>query len=86
MEITGTGPAKPPDALRKAAVELEATFLNEILKAARLGESPEGFGGGTGEEQFTSFLRTEHARVLAEHGGIGLAESIYHAMKERLHD
>ena len=70
-------------ALKNASRELEAQFLSEMLKSAGLGEAPEAFGGGAGEEQFSSFLRMEQARAIAETGGIGLAEAIFHALKER---
>lgn len=69
-------------ALRRAARDLEAAFLAEMLKSAGFGESRDAFGGGVGEDQFASFLRVEHARALAEAGGIGLAESIFRAMAE----
>lgn len=69
--------------LRQAAVELEATFIAEMLKHAGLGEAPEGFGGGAGEDQFASFLRLEQARQMAKSGGIGLAETLFDALKER---
>lgn len=70
-------------ALRNAAVELEATFLAEMLKSAGLGKSPEGFGGGAGEDQFGSFLVQEQAREMARAGGIGLAESFFRALMEK---
>ncbi len=69
--------------LREAAVQLEATFLSEMLKAAGLGETPDGFGGGEGEEQFASFLRDTQALAMAQSGGIGLAEALFEAMKVR---
>ena len=69
--------------LREAAKELEANFLAEMLKSAGVGKTPEAFGGGAGEDQFASFLRLEQAREMANAGGIGLAESLYEAMKER---
>ncbi|WP_425071566.1 rod-binding protein [Sagittula sp. S175] len=72
--------------LREAATELEANFLAEMLKASGVGETPESFGGGVGESQFASYMRLEQARQMAAHGGIGLAESIYHALKERMND
>ena len=71
------------DALWDAAKKLEATFLSEMLKSAGLGASDGAFGGGIGEEQFTSFLRDSQASAMVEAGGIGLAESIYHAMRAR---
>ena len=75
--------AGPLGALKRAATELEASFLEQMLKAAGLGETPEAFGGGAGEDQFASFMRREHARAMAEAGGVGLAEQIFHAMKDR---
>ena len=71
--------------LRDAAKELEATFLAEMLKSAGLGELPETFGGGAGEEQFSSFLRLEQARDMVAAGGIGLAETLFNAMKDQSH-
>lgn len=73
-------------ALREAAQELEANFLAEMLKSAGVGKTPEGFGGGAGEDQFASFMRLEQAREMAQSGGIGLAESLFHALKERADD
>lgn len=89
IEITqsaqATKPLTPKDdkALRQAAENLEATFLGEMLKAAGLGESRESFGGGAGEDQFSSFLVQQHAKAMVSSGGIGLAESIYNSLKER---
>ncbi|MCO6383714.1 MAG: rod-binding protein [Vannielia sp.] len=73
-------------ALRKLAVELEASFLNEMLSQAGLGDVRESFGGGAGEEGFSSFLRQEQAMSMARHGGIGLAEHIFDSLKARTHD
>ncbi|EBA08580.1 rod-binding protein [Sagittula stellata] len=69
--------------LRAAALELEANFLAEMLKAAGVGETPEGFGGGAGEDQFSSLLRLEQARRMAATGGVGLTEMIFETLKER---
>ena len=67
--------------LREAAQKLEATFLAEMLKSAGLGTSRSAFGGGIGEDQFSSFLRDAQATEMARSGGIGLAESLFNAMK-----
>ncbi|MFC6636283.1 chemotaxis protein chel [Sulfitobacter sp. JBTF-M27] len=72
--------------LRQAAQKLEASFLAEMLKGAGLGSSREGFGGGPGEDQFSSFLVEEHAMAMVRAGGIGLSESIFEALKERDND
>ena len=74
------------DPLRKAATALEATFLAEMLKSAGLGESRETFGGGSGEDQFSTFLIRAQAEQMAQAGGIGLAESLYHSLKEAQND
>lgn len=89
LSITGAEPPlglKPktgPDAaLHKAAQELEASFLAEMLKSTGLGETRDSFGGGAGEEQFSSFLIQAYADQITDAGGIGLAESFYNALKE----
>ncbi len=79
-------PPMPPDTearLRQAAVDLEASFLAEMLKQAKFGEARGAFGGGAGEEQFASFLRLEHARQMAASGGIGLAENLFRSLAAR---
>ncbi|WP_341776749.1 rod-binding protein [Meridianimarinicoccus aquatilis] len=79
----------PDTALRKVAIKLESQFLSEMLKHAGLGRNvgigseESGFSGGEGEEQFGSFLREKQAERMAEAGGIGLAESIFQALKAR---
>jgi Rod binding domain-containing protein len=82
-EIRSTAQSDP---LRQAAQELEASFLAEMLKSAGLGKSRESFGGGTGEDQFSTFMIRAQATEMAKAGGIGLAESLYHALKERQND
>ena len=75
--------AQPPsrhDQLMSKAEELEATFLSEMLAHSGLGEMQGSFGGGEGETQFASFLREEQARLIVQHGGLGLAELIFNSM------
>ena len=69
--------------LMEAAQALEASFLSEMLKAAGVDAAPSVFGGGIGEEQFSSFLRDAQARDIVAAGGIGLAESLFSAMQAR---
>ena len=70
-------------ALYEAATNLEAAFLAEMLRAAGLGQSRSAYGGGAGEDQFAGLLVRVQAEELARGGGIGLAESLFHALKER---
>ncbi|MEM1428046.1 MAG: rod-binding protein [Pseudomonadota bacterium] len=69
-------------ALDKVARDFEAAFLAEMLKHTGVGDAPEGFGGGAGEEQFVTFLREAQAREMAQAGGIGLREFIVSALRE----
>jgi peptidoglycan hydrolase FlgJ len=84
---SGPGLANKPDEteskLWKAAQDLEANFLAEMLKSAGFGAPRESFGGGAGEDQFASFLRQSQAEQMVKAGGIGLAESLFEALKER---
>ncbi|WP_300515738.1 rod-binding protein [Aliiroseovarius sp.] len=81
----GAHPPAPTqdDKMMQAARDLEANFLAEMLKSAGLGKTPDLFGGGSGEDQFGSFLRMAQAEQMVEAGGIGLAESLFEALKER---
>lgn len=69
--------------LRDAAVELEATFLTEMLKSAGVGQVRQSFGGGAGEDQFSSFLVRQQATQMAKAGGVGLSEIFFKAMMEK---
>ncbi|AML51031.1 hypothetical protein RC74_06860 [Falsihalocynthiibacter arcticus] len=68
--------------LMDAAKKLEASFLAEMLKSAGFGKSRENLGGGAGEDQFGSFLVQAQAEAMVEKGGIGLAQSLFEALKE----
>lgn len=68
------------EALWAVARDLEASFLAEMLKSAGVGQPPEGFGGGAGEDHFSSFLTREYADATVRAGGIGLSEAIYRAL------
>ncbi|WP_299026861.1 rod-binding protein [uncultured Sulfitobacter sp.] len=73
-------------ALMEAAQNLEAAFLAEMLQSAGLGKTSEAFGGGVGEDQFGSFLIQEQAKHIVKSGGIGLAQSLFDALKEQTND
>lgn len=80
--ITGRpGHATDDTRLRDAAVKLESVFLAEMLKSAGFGKPRDSFGGGAGEDQFGSLLVRAQAEQMARAGGIGLAESLFEALK-----
>lgn len=76
-------PATSQMAAETAARAFEAAFLAEMLKHTGLGEAPEGFGGGVGEDQFAGFLREAQARQMAQAGGIGIAEYVLRQVADR---
>lgn len=71
--------------LMKKAKELEANFLSEMLSHTGLDEQKGEFTGGTGGDQFTSFLRDAQAKAMVDHGGIGLSQSIFNSLVRRDH-
>lgn len=85
IPMASGGPAadRPDARLRKAAEALEATFLAQMLSQAGLGAARESMGGGAGEEAFAGLLASEQAKLMAARGGIGLAETIFEALKAR---
>jgi peptidoglycan hydrolase FlgJ len=86
--VSGLPPPNAPrpratdEELARAARDLEASFLSIMLREAGVGAPRNAFGGGSGEEQFSSFLTDAYAARIAERGGIGLAESLFKALKE----
>lgn len=83
--ITAQAPSRH-DQLMAKAEELEATFLSEMLSHTGLGDTQGSFSGGEGEEQFASFLRQEQAKLIVQHGGVGLSELIFNSMLKAEHD
>ncbi len=79
-------PPSTQDRLQAAAVELEAAFLAEMLKSAGLGKARDSFGGGAGEDQFSSFLVQHQARQMAQSGGVGLSELLFQSLMENSDD
>jgi Rod binding domain-containing protein len=76
-------PGATDEELAQAARDIEASFLSIMLREAGVGAPRSAFGGGSGEEQFTSFLTEAYAGRIADRGGIGLAERLFQALKER---
>ncbi|MBL1438248.1 MAG: rod-binding protein [Rhodobacteraceae bacterium] len=90
MEITQATPqainpahAARAQELRDVAKAFEASFLAEMLKASGLGKSRSEFGGGAGEDAFSSMMVDEQAQLMVERGGIGLSESIFQSLWAR---
>ena len=83
--ISATQSAAPTarnSSLKSLANDLEAQFLAEMLKAAGVGKPRDAFGGGAGEDHFSSFLTQEYAQAVVQAGGIGLSEAIYRSLSQ----
>jgi flagellar protein FlgJ len=78
--IASLSSTTPPDALgrvRQQATELEGVFLNTLMKEMFASLQTEGdFGGGFAEETWRGMQAEQFAGVMAESGGIGLADSL----------
>jgi len=69
--------ASTPEAARRAAVEFESVFLSQMLAPMFNGIAADGpFGGGHGETVYRSLLVDEYGKLIAQTGGIGLADSV----------
>lgn len=76
-------PGRDPAAAHEAARAFESAFIAEMLKYSGVNETPDGWGGGAGEDAFGSFLTEEYARLIEARGGLGLAERIFNAMQSK---
>jgi len=74
---TKTLPDKDMKYIEEAAKDFEAMFLGEMIKPMFEGlETDSRFGGGKGEEIFRGFMIQEYGKIMAERGGIGIAEQV----------
>lgn len=74
VRLDSSRPSQQHASAKEAAVQMEATFLAEMLKSAGFGSARKSFGGGAGEDQFSSMLVREQALQITRAGGIGLTE------------
>ncbi|MBV6657918.1 MAG: rod-binding protein [Devosiaceae bacterium] len=64
-------------AIDQAAEEFEAVMLTAMLKPMFEGiETPEPFGGGSGERMWQGLLVEQYAAEIAATGGIGIADAV----------
>ena len=64
--------------IEHAAQEFEAVFISEMLKPmfSEINEPDPLFGGGSGERVFNGMMVQEYGKIMADQGGIGIAESV----------
>ncbi len=70
-------PTNDPAKAREAAEEFEAFFLSQVLQSMFKGIKSDGmFGGGHGEAVYRPLMLQEYAKLIAERGGVGLADAV----------
>lgn len=63
--------------LKAKAQEFEAVFLSQVLSSMFKGIKTDGpFNGGPGEDTYRQLQMQEYGKIIAKHGGIGIADSI----------
>ncbi len=72
--------------VKTLANDLEASFISEFLNHTLPKNSTSFFGGGSGEDQFSSFLNEAYAQEIVKSGGFGLSEKFEQQLSETLYD
>lgn len=74
--------------LRDAANQLEAVFINMLMKSMRstVNESEGLFKKSDSEKMFESMLDEEYANSMAEAGGIGISDMIFDQFEKYLYN
>ncbi len=82
QEVSGqsaTHSGKPIDmvAAKKAAQSFEAVFISQMFGHMFEGVGKDTlFGGGQGEEMFRPMMLDEYGKLVAQKGGIGIADAV----------
>jgi Rod binding domain-containing protein len=84
----GMSIASPADGVKqskiaKAAGQFEALLIGEMLKSEREASEDGWLGGGSDSSAESAFGIAENqlAQTIADHGGLGLAKTIRHALE-----
>jgi len=56
--------------------------MSEMLKSAGFGEVSDSFGGGVGEEPFSSFLVDAQSEQIIRSHSLGIAEAVFRSLSE----
>lgn len=71
--------------LKEVSYELEAIFVNQLLKEMRASVHKTGlFNGGYAEEIYEGMLYDEYAKLIAKSDQFGLANQIYEQLSKYL--
>jgi len=68
-------PGRDPEKLKQAAQQFEAVYIQQMFKEMRKTIPNDGLiERGNADDIYTQFQDAEAAKIMAEQGGIGLAE------------
>lgn len=68
-------PGRDPEKLKKTAQQFEAVYIQQMFKEMRKTIPDDGLiERGNADDIYTQFQDAEAAKIMAEQGGIGLAE------------
>lgn len=74
---------KGDEALKKAANEFEALFVDQMLQQMRQsGIKSELFPEKEGEQTFRAMLDSEYSKMASQHGSFGIAKALYQQLKK----
>ena len=78
------GPSSAQRQTAEAVKEFEALVLTELLRPLfESVETPGIAGGGPGEAVYGALLQEQYAAVIADQGGVGIADSVQRALLEQ---
>ncbi len=77
-EVSGARSSGAEERAKKTAQDFEAMFVQQMLEPMFQNLKTDGlFGGGRGEEVYRSLLIQEYGKVVAQRGGLGVADSVH---------
>ncbi len=67
-----------PAQIKKVAEDFESVFLSQMLQSMfpEENQESEAFGGGEGEDINRGMMVEQYGKLIASHGGIGIADYI----------
>ena len=83
-DVSNTGKKNEAE-LMQSCKEMESLFVSQLMKEMRATIPKSGFlDGGNAENIYTSMLDDQYAKEIAQNGSLGLADSLYRQLSEKL--
>lgn len=83
MSVTNAAPGSKHAKIATAASQFEALLIGEMLKSVREASDDGWLGGGSDSSAESAFgiAESQLAQTISQHGGLGLAKTIQHALE-----